>query len=238
MNNVNLLIALPTKTDQQYFDRFEACKETWLKDCPVEYRGFSDADLGLTEINQHDNATDPIRTNRTKLMVKWAYDRGFDYIYRVDTDAYVWVNRLLASGFEHHDYMGWCLNTPETPGQEWCINTAHGGIGFTLSRRAMKVIVDAPIERYGDGKYWGDLWAGHQLWKSGIRCHRDTRFLDGGRTSTSNHYGNILAAELPDNHQYISIHPVLPIYNMLAIHERFKHLSAETTPPEKQLWET
>lgn len=219
-----LLIVLPIKTEQQYADRLRACEQTWLANSPVDYKGFTDADLGLVEINQHDNANDPIRTHRTQKMVRYAYERGYDFLFRVDTDAYVWINRLLASGFEQHDYMGWCLE--HVPAGQWCMKTAHGGVGFTLSRRAMKVIIDAPVEKYGDGKYWGDLWAGHQLWKAGINCNRDTRFAD--------HKGNIHLNELTREHQYISVHPVLPIDNLLAFHEKFKDLPAETVAPVKQ----
>jgi hypothetical protein len=235
---MSLLIALPIKTTPNYAERFKACEETWLKDSPVDYRGFSDAELGLTEINQHDNANDPIRTHRTQRMVKYAYENGYDHIFRVDTDAYVWINRLLASGFEKHDYMGWCVDTGQGSftgdPHSFCNTTAHGGIGFTLSRRAMKVIIDAPICRYGDGKYWGDLWAGDQLWKKGIHCKRDTRFLDGSGHAT--HHGNIAVHELPDDHPYISVHPALPVENIYAIHERFKNLPAETVAPKYQLW--
>lgn len=219
-----LLIALPVKTTPIYTERMEWCKETWLKDSPVDWKGFTDEELGLIEIDQHDNANDPIRTWRTKLMSQWAYDNGYDYMFRVDNDAYVWLHRLLACGFEKHDYQGWCL-----PG-----GTAHGGIGFFLSRKALSVVKDAPIERYRDGKFWGDLWAGTQLKKAGIDCHRDTRFLDGSTDYA--HHGNIFADELPLDHPYISIHPVGTFENMKAIHERFKDLPTETVPPQYQFW--
>jgi hypothetical protein len=227
-----LLIAIPVKSSQMYRDRMNVCEATWLKNCGVDYKGFTDADLGLVEIDQHHNETDPIRTHRTQRMAKYAYDNGYDYVFRTDTDSYVWVNRLLACGFEQHDYMGWRLNIPQTG--DWCLRTAHGGIGFFLSRRAMKVIINAEVDRYGDGKFWGDLWAGHKLWKAGIECHRDTRFLDG--SGHPHHHGNIFADELPVDHPYISIHPVPP-ENMLAIHKRFKNLPAETVPPTVQLWD-
>jgi hypothetical protein len=242
---VKLLIAIPIKTEPHYQERFEICKQTWLqgiypvdgviaefKEDYVHYKGFSDADLGLKEINQHDNANDPIRTWRTKLMVKYAYDHGYDYVFRVDSDAYVWVNRLLNCGFEQHDYMGWCLQEQQA---EWCVNTGHGGVGFFLSRKAMEIVMNASVEKYADRKYWGDLCAGQQLYKAGIHCHRDSRFLDG--SSHKGHHGNIAADELPADHKYISVHPVLPVENMLEMHRRFGSMSDQTTPPEKQLGE-
>lgn len=238
---MKLIIVIPTKTAPMYAERMQACEETWLKNSPVDYKGLSDADLGLVEINQHENAHDPIRTHRTIGMVKWAYERGYDFLFRVDTDAYVWINRLLKSGFENHDYMGWCNKSTQPPysgkEDEWCASTAHGGTGFFLSRRAMEIILTSPVERFADGKFWGDLWAGHQLWKHGILCKRDTRFLDGGRTHFSNHHGNITPNELPMDHPYISIHPINPIANFHALHAKFKDLPAETKAPKKQLWD-
>lgn len=238
---MSLVIVIPTKTHPMYAERMTACEATWLKDSSVAYKALSDSDLGLVEIDQHDNANDPIRTKRMIGMVRWAYDEGYDHLFRTDTDAYVWVNRLLKCGYENFDYMGFCRDRiqPRYSGRpdEWCIVTAHGGIGFFLSRRAMEILLNAPVERYADGKYWGDLWTGHQLWKHGINCHRDTRFLDGGRTAVSSHHGNITPDDLPENHPYISIHPVNPISNFYALHERFKDLPAETMPPAKQLWD-
>lgn len=209
-------------------ERIEWCKETWLKDSPVDWKGFTDSELGLTEIDQHDNLNDPIRTWRTKLMSKWAFKNGYEYMFRVDSDAYVWIHRLLACGFEKYEYSGWCL-----PG-----GTAHGGVGFFLNRLSLERVMEAPVERFRDHKYWGDLWAGTQLQKFGVKCHRDTRFLDGSSGDITIHHGNILADELPLDHPYISIHPVGDFENMKAIHERFKHIPAETIAPEYQIFNT
>jgi hypothetical protein len=234
MGKPELLIAIPTKSGEHYAARAKACCDTWLKDCPCDFKMFSDADMGLTEIDQHDNVNDPIRCHRTKLMVKYAYENGYDNIFRVDADAYVWINRLLNSGFEQHDYMGWCLDYPKHLETDIGRRTAHGGIGFFLSRKAMQVIVNAPVERCIDGKFWGDIWVGEQLWKRGIYCHRDTRFLDG--SYPPQHQGNIAAHELPLDHQYISVHPTDPITNVYEIQKRFPRLSDQTVPPERQLW--
>lgn len=235
---MKLVIVLPVKSEKSgphYPPRWELCQSTWLRDSPVDFHGFSDEELGLTEIDQHQNDIDPIRTHRTQLMVRWALDRGYDYLFRTDTDTYVWLNRLLACGFEQHDYMGWSVGYPRYLEREWAINTAHGGVGFFLSRRAMEIVANAPVEKYSDGKYWGDLWAGQQLWKNGIYCQRDTRFLDGSSGDPKRHHGNIFAEELPMDHPYVAIHPV-PAANMQAIHDKFKDIPAETIAPAVQLW--
>jgi len=190
---MKLLICIPSKTDPLYLQRQAVCEATWLKDSPVPYRFFRDAELGLDE-------TDPlIRQLRMKRICQYALANGYDFIFRTDSDAYVWVNRLLLCGYESQDYMGYCLNYPEHLGGN---RTAHGGTGFFLSRRAMQIVVDGEHFPAGNGTYWADIWTGELLKKHGIRCYRDTRFLDG--------YGNedISPDMLPANHQYIAIHPV------------------------------
>ena len=231
MGQSKLVIVIPTKTTSTYSDRIPACLETWLKDCPCDFKMLSDADMGLKEIDQHDNANDPIRTLRMKGMTQWCYDAGYEYLFRCDTDTYVWVNRLLHCGFEKHDYMGLAGDYAQ-PNQR---KTAHGGVGFFLSRKAMQIVKDAPVEKTWDGKYWGDMWAGMVLFRRGIHCKRDTRFMDGGGHRL--HNGNILADELPLDHPYIAIHPVNPNQNFYDLHKRFPKLSDVTIEPDKQLWE-
>lgn len=233
-----LVIVLPVKSGKSgahYPIRWDMCQSTWLKDSPVDFHGFTDDELGLVEIDQHKNAVDPIRTLRTQGMVRWALEQGYDYLFRCDTDAYVWVNRLMACGYEQHDYMGWCIGYPRHLELDWAMNTAHGGVGFFLSKRAMEIVANAPVEKYGDGKYWGDLWAGHQLWKHKIYCHQDTRFLEGSSGDRKQHDGNISADQLPMDHPYIAIHPV-PAVNMPAIYEKFRNIGAETVAPELPMW--
>lgn len=208
-----------------------ACLDTWLKDSPVDYKFFSDADLGITLPDER------MRPLRTKGMVKYAYDNGYDFVFRTDTDAYTWINRLLASGFENYDYMGWCLPYPrhlEISANKG-MRTAHGGMGFTLSRKAMKIVVETEPWKQSDGIYWGDIWTGEVLWKNGIYCKQDTRFLDGSNGPDEIHHGNIFAHELPEDHPYITIHPV-PAENMYGIYKKFPKMSDETIAPKKQIW--
>lgn len=188
---MRLLIAIPTKTALEYLERAQVCKETWLKNCPVDYKFFRDSDLGLEESHEL------IRQQRMKRMCWYALQNGYDFIFRVDSDAYVWIDRLLASGFEHHHYTGWCL---EYPAPQERFRTAHGGVGFFLSRTAMEFVVEAEHFAHGEA-YWGDIWTGLVLFKNGIRCNRDERFLEHGSEVTR-------AEEVPDDPNLISVHPV------------------------------
>lgn len=198
---MKLLIAIPTKSAPEYLDRAAACEATWLKDCPVDYAFFRD-----TSLNRYDyqriahtwycglDEKDPlVRQQRMKAMCRHALAQGYDFLFRVDSDAYVWVDRLLACGFEAHDYFGWTKDN--------CVN-AFASVGFFLSRRAMQVVVDGrhfPSNREGD--YWGDVWTGELLKEAGILLHKDERFLDGlGRQ-------DITPDTVPPDHNYISLHP-------------------------------
>ena len=217
---MKLLIALPLKTAQYYRDRMVACEATWLKNCPVDYKFFSDAELGL-------DPNDPkVRTYRTQGMCAYALDHGYDYVFRVDSDTYVWVNRLLACGFEAHDYMGYCFDYPRHLDPAEAITRTAGGWACFWSARAMKFIIAAEPFLVGD-TYWGDIWSGKVLGKHGIRVHRDTRFMDG------NGVPDAFDPDLPEDHPYVAVHPV----RVTRMYTMNPNVCTETIAPDNQLYE-
>jgi hypothetical protein len=186
----NLLITIPTKSGPEYLKRAATCEATWLRDSPVDYKFFRDADYSL------DPDDVLVRQKRMKVMCKYALTNRYDYLFRVDADAFVWIDRLLDSGFESHDYMGWCL---EYEGWKARNRTAHGGAGFFLSRKAMELVLNAPHFAH-DGIYWGDIWTGQLLYDHGIRCKADARFHEHG--------AEVNLDELPTGHDFITVHPL------------------------------
>jgi hypothetical protein len=191
MGQNRLLICIPTKTDPEYLERAAICEATWLRDCPCDYKFFRDVDYGLDE-------QDPlVRQQRMKAMCRYALSQGYDFIFRVDSDAFVAVPKLLTSDFEAHDYMGWCL---EYTGWKARNRTAHGGAGFFLSRKAMELVVAAQHFAH-DHIYWADIWTGQLLYDVGISCVADARFVEGNGTDFT-----------PDNlpSDWISVHPCQP----------------------------
>jgi hypothetical protein len=76
---------------------------------------------------------------KTLAMLAWAYARGYEYVFKCDDDTYCRVERLLASGFENHDYSGFQKMSPYfgKPGVEF----AQGGAGYWLSRRAISIVL-------------------------------------------------------------------------------------------------
>jgi hypothetical protein len=91
---------------------------------------------------------------KTRDSLQWALDHGYDYIFRIFVDTYVFPNRLLYSGFEKHDAVGWtfiCKSCLAHPNKEH--TCPHGGCGYWTSRRAAQAIIyytDAELEKMTD----------------------------------------------------------------------------------------
>jgi hypothetical protein len=74
---------------------------------------------------------------KTYAIIKYAYESGYDYLFKADTDTFVVTERLKRCGFENHEYQG--LELRATP---WSGNYkyAHGGAGYWLSRKILTII--------------------------------------------------------------------------------------------------
>ena len=94
----------------------------------------------------------------------YAVDHILDYVFICDTDTYVDVERLLASDYAKHDYVGYRCDEGH----------AAGGNGYWLSRKAFSIIAEhqPPIG-------FADLWVGMTLLKYDIRVHHDPRYGNG-----------------------------------------------------------
>lgn len=158
------LIAIPTcKADKHLED---ACRATWVRPYfvwPLErpinvWTEFFDGEtLGCPDTYE----SLPIKI---QMICRWALAKYFDFMLKVDSDTYVWIDRILASGFEKHDYSGWALPkiAPEN-------NYASGGAGYWLSRKSMEIIATAKLT----SDTCEDRWVGRVLYDAGIRLHRN-----------------------------------------------------------------
>lgn len=187
-----ILIALPLKTSNEYLDRMIACEATWLKDvlhaneicggrycngepcqrdetcpCPVRYKGFRDSELGL------DENYSLVRQKRMKGMCAYAIANNFDFLFRVDSDAYVHLDRFLASDAFQHEAWGWAGNAST--------NSLNGGLGFVLGRCAMNAVLASEHFNAGSDKvsWYGDLWTAALLRRAGIPIARTPLMQDG-----------------------------------------------------------
>ena len=126
---------------------------------------------------------------KVRAICSWALGNGFAWLFKCDDDTYVYADRLLESGFEKFDQMGY-----KPRGEERCVT---GGPGYTLSTLAMHAI--------GREIPWGhaeDLWVGATLRKHGYTRQGDPRFLPGFHA----HYVDL--DTLPAHHDFIGLHAV------------------------------
>jgi hypothetical protein len=139
-------------------------RETWLKDCSVDYRfvlgqnqvgslAVDEIAFDVTDLNQGCY-------DKTRSLVRFALDGGYDYLFKCDIDSYVHVPRLLRSGFEQHEFVGY----------QGC----YGGSGYWVNRRCMSLLVSpenaCPFRRSEDG------WTLQSLASFGVQPYQDPRY--------------------------------------------------------------
>jgi hypothetical protein len=103
---------------------------------------------------------------KNHAIMQWVVDNDYDFVFTCDVDTYIVVPRLLACGFEQHDYMGHRCDEGH----------AGGGYGYWLSRRAVEILHADPPD--GTAAY-NDLGIGMKLRDHGILCHDDPGFGNG-----------------------------------------------------------
>ncbi len=101
---------------------------------------------------------------KVREIFRWARGRDYSHICKVDTDSYVDIPRLLTSGWENADYMGY-------PFWQDGIPVASGGAGYIVSRRSFEILADTPITIPFE-----DSWVGRTMHTHGIALQQDTRF--------------------------------------------------------------
>ena len=169
----------------------EGAEDEVFLDCPDDYAGLS---------------------AKVKAVCRYALDNGFDYLVKADDDTILYIDRLLRSGFDTVDQMGY-FGCTHTAGHCSCYAT---GMCYTLSRRAMEMVVRAPITHWAE-----DLWVGRVLRDGGIRPRHNAGWLPG----FDKHY---VAFPLPPG--TVAAHSVLP-EDMLSWHRGLNApLTTPTTP--------
>lgn len=139
---------------------------------------------------------------KTYALVRHAFDRGFDFLFKCDTDTFVCVEKMLnKSRFFDFDYTGH-FNT-ERKGKtvyDSCYRWASGGSGYWLSRLAMEyILMNPPDERALCPRLkipCEDLWVGQVLGprvdEGRLRACHDERHASGYRedfkTKFSSHF--------------------------------------------------
>jgi len=170
----------------------EMLRTTWLRDCKIPYQIFvgrtveNAVGANMTVLDAPDGLWVEL-TYKTRRMMRWAAPQAFTHVFRCDVDTLVHMERLLASGFEAHDYFGSTLDVPTN----WPF--CHGGPGFWLSMKAVRILADAAIDQNSEIHKLQDQWIGDTLGVAGINPAHDPRFSMGWS------YGRDEPRILPDN---------------------------------------
>ena len=186
---MNVLIAV--LSCRGYETRRESQRDTWMKDIRewsgvnVDCRFFLGGQEPRFFLEQEpsiwsdevflacDDRYDAL-PSKIAAIARWALDAGYDFIFKCDDDTYVRPSRLLASGFQGCDYLGFIEDRdchlraypfPVYP-------HAQGGPGYWLSRKAMQVVAsqlpNIPQE---------DFAVGEALARAGIPASHDERYV-------------------------------------------------------------
>lgn len=160
---MKILIAIMACHHRQ--DRAESQRETWVQEVVgMDYKFF------YGNVTERAPKSDEVFVDckddyrslpmKVKRAVEWAYENGYDYIFKTDDDVYVRPERLLTSGFDKHSYIGFSF-------QEY----GAVGLAYWLNRDCMKLVTqDTPaIEQE-------DSWIAQLMDKNKVPFYHDGRY--------------------------------------------------------------
>jgi len=144
----------------------DAQRETWIRDIPagVDYRFFfGPNDKRLPKADEvfvtckDDYRSLPLKV---KEAMQWAYEQGYDYVFKTDDDVYVRPDRLMLSGFEKYPYSGFSF-------QEY----GAVGLAYWLDRDCVKLASDS--DPWLDAE---DSWISQLMKRNGVPFRHDPRY--------------------------------------------------------------
>jgi hypothetical protein len=161
-----VLIALYTCDNPKYKQRVEKIENTWVADLRAvgyDVQIFTGAVLGVPD----DYGS---LTLKTKALCRWAVERGYDHILKIDDDSYVNASQFHVVTEDYagirmaaNDFGSPLLNIPHFITGTFPHGYASGG-AYWLSRRSMELVATAELT----GDWAEDRWVGHVLTNSGI----------------------------------------------------------------------
>jgi hypothetical protein len=149
---------------EDHHDRWKSQQDTWAYTSDVVVAYFDGPMLHIPD----DYKSLPAKT---KAICNFA--RRWDFLFKVDTDTYVSIDRLLKSGFEQYDYSGFELNQIE--GHPYA-----SGPHYWLSNKAINFLADANWSNFTEGvrgyEDCEDVMVGEILRCCGVTLHHDIRY--------------------------------------------------------------
>jgi hypothetical protein len=171
--NPRVLVAV--KNCVKYRHRAEAQRATWATfhpDCDIRF--FLGGDPLAPQIRKHpDEVILPVPDDylslplKTKAICRWALQNGYDFLFTCDDDTYVQLDRLLASDFKDHDYVGRLRGPSGGYSAPYC-----SGFAYWLSIKAMHAVISAGL----NGDTADDRFIGQVMEQNGIKGVFDDRY--------------------------------------------------------------
>lgn len=167
---MKVLIAIVTCA--AYRHRADAQRATWVKDvtgCDVRFF------IGGGTAVHADEVVLPVGDGykdlpaKTQAMFGWALDNGYTHIFKCDDDVYLRPERLLASGYQNHDYVGRLRGASGGYPAPYA-----SGFGYWLSAKAAALVVAAPLDATEAAE---DRFVGNVLCAAGVQCYADYRYV-------------------------------------------------------------
>lgn len=173
----SLLIAVVSCNKPEYAEKRKAQRETWASGAePLVYGASQEWEVEVAFFSGRSD--DPIRRTvrldcddsyaglpeKTMAVIEEFLGTGFDYLLKVDDDAYVQIDRLVALLESYGD------NVPDYAGR---LRGPSGdkpapyasGFCYLLSRRAAQIILDNPMPETAEDRMVGNILHAH-----GIEC--------------------------------------------------------------------
>jgi hypothetical protein len=190
----------------------QACRETWLRDSKADYKFFLGKSTNVQPMDDEVflDCGDSYHDNGFKIhgMIKWALERGYTHMFRVDDDTMVWPQRLFMLPWWKHDYLG--NSHPNGTSVD-----VHAGFAVFLSKRLMELVA----ERNPSVNDWADdVWVGQIAKKNGIITNPQPQIISRlGNRIKEDYYIDV--KKLPMDHEFAALHSATPAI-MRAIYER------------------
>ncbi len=245
------LIAVMTCHKPEYQSKIEAQRATWVKDVRgadlVFFKGLSVHRnvLGVQPPSDEvwldvDDGYKQLKL-KTTAIVRWALQRGYEYLWKLDDDVYISPDRLLALPL--FDYCGAAVELPTpatTPAnffglvsqtaQKPSAKVACKGWLYGLSRRSMMGLLEPERRIYSNHE---DIWVGQKLFDYGIEPFQLGAYLKKTHThGVVNGWPNQVPP-LPDNHVIASCE--YTAQQLSEVHSAFSNRSLLTMQCENHL---
>lgn len=173
MTTIKLLVAVKSCNRHALEGYHQAIRDSWGQDVrpPAELRFF----VGMpgdytnwkpdeTQVHEDDNYDELPR--KTRAILRWFLERDYQYIFLCDTDTFVKPDELIRCGFEtcdvagrfgHHPEIGTTFEHRDDRGNyvPVCHPWPSGGVGYFLSRRAARYVVDTEPISWAEDFYVG-----------------------------------------------------------------------------------